>query len=346
MDVLADASIAASNHESDAAAILRKLYEHRGGLGQFEEEAADAPLSSPVSEETVDLHATPHPWAQNEDDLLRRLAAARAVATSSGKRMLGDMSTMLSDNSMIWEDIANQLGGRTAAQCASRYQKVLNPENVKGPWCPSEDAQLIELVGQYGGKHWARIASMLPGRTGKQCRERWCNNLDPSLKKGAWTAEEDQIILKMHAKLGTRWAEIAKSLPGRSDNSVKNRWYSTCSRVLRQQQEAESGGDALEDVAQVVMEASRSQSGESADMESADGLQNKRPRNSSSTPPSRSASPRDLVSPRERKLKLAPSATPPQKEREALSRRPDLASSLINIPVSWSRLVVNLPKVC
>jgi len=132
MDVLADASIAASNHESDAAAILRKLYEHRGGLGQFEEEAADAPLSSPVSEETVDLHATPHPWAQNEDDLLRRLAAARAVATSSGKRMLGDMSTMLSDNSMIWEDIANQLGGRTAAQCASRYQKVLNPENVKG----------------------------------------------------------------------------------------------------------------------------------------------------------------------------------------------------------------------
>jgi len=75
---------------------------------------------------------------------------------------------------------------------------------------------------------------MLPGRTGKQCRERWCNNLDPTLKKGAWTAEEDAIILQLHAALGTRWAEIAKSLPGRSDNSVKNRWYSTCSRILRQ----------------------------------------------------------------------------------------------------------------
>ena len=90
-----------------------------------------------------------------------------------------------------------------------------------GPWCPNEDQQLVDLVKQYGGKHWARIASMLPGRTGKQCRERWCNNLDPSLKKGAWTAEEDATILALHAKLGTRWAEIAKSLPGRSDNSVR-----------------------------------------------------------------------------------------------------------------------------
>ena len=58
-----------------------------------------------------------------------------------------------------------------------------------GPWCTGEDEQLTELVKQYGGKHWARIASMLPGRTGKQCRERWCNNLDPSLKKGAWTQD-------------------------------------------------------------------------------------------------------------------------------------------------------------
>jgi len=75
-----------------------------------------------------------------------------------------------------------------------------------GPWSASEDEQLVELVGQYGGKHWARIASMLPGRTGKQCRERWCNNLDPSLKKGAWTPEEDETILRLHSKLGTRYA--------------------------------------------------------------------------------------------------------------------------------------------
>ncbi len=118
-------------------------------------------------------------------------------------------------------------------------------DSVKGPWSSYEDAQLVALVSENGGKHWARIASLLPGRTGKQCRERWCNNLDPTLKKGGWTPEEDLTILDLHAKLGTRWAEIAKSLPGRSDNSVKNRWYSTCSRMLRQRQ-VDSTLEALE----------------------------------------------------------------------------------------------------
>lgn len=121
----------------------------------------------------------------------------------------------------------------------------------------TEDSQLTELVNRFGGKQWARIALMLPGRTGKQCRERWCNNLDPTLKKGAWTPEEDAIILQLHALLGTRWAEIAKSLPGRSDNSVKNRWYSTCSRILRQQHETTGGGEPLPNFPNLNADGSR-----------------------------------------------------------------------------------------
>jgi hypothetical protein len=126
-----------------------------------------------------------------------------------------------------WED----LDDRPPVRSGRRWDD--QSENIKGPWSAFEDAQLIALVREHGGKHWARIASMLPGRTGKQCRERWCNNLDPSLKKGSWSAEEDETILAMHAELGTRWAEIAKSLPGRSDNSVRARPVPPCPRPRR-----------------------------------------------------------------------------------------------------------------
>ncbi|KAE9586500.1 putative transcription factor MYB-HB-like family [Lupinus albus] len=151
-------------------------------------------------------------WTSEEDDILRK-----AVQRFKGKN---------------WKKIAECFKNRTDVQCLHRWQKVLNPELIKGPWSKEEDEVIIELVNKYGPKKWSTIAQHLPGRIGKQCRERWHNHLNPAINKEAWTQEEELALIHAHQIYGNKWAELTKFLPGRTDNAIKNHWHSSVKKKL------------------------------------------------------------------------------------------------------------------
>jgi hypothetical protein len=150
-------------------------------------------------------------WSKEEDNRLLKLSKSNKYKT--------------------WLEISRMMTGRTPGQCADRWKQIQQERQNKGPWTEKEDIKLTNWVKTHNPIRWNECSLYMGNRSGKQCREHWNNCLNPNLVKGNWTSEEDFLIMYLYQKLNGSWAKIIDAFPGRTENSIKNRFFSQLRKI-------------------------------------------------------------------------------------------------------------------
>jgi hypothetical protein len=149
-----------------------------------------------------------------------------AIARSRGKWTAEEdakLTEAVKRHGKKWTLVAALVPGRSNPQCLKRWNQSVDPSINKGKWTLEEDSKLIDAVTKFGS-NFAAVATRVPDRTNRQCRTRWIESLDPDVRRGKWTEEEDAKLAAAAKKHGNKWVAVAPLVPGRTSNQCSERW--------------------------------------------------------------------------------------------------------------------------